>query len=376
MNLHQTHRVDAMDNKLWRTPLIRILPAAMLALGCAAGAHAQWVTPEVTAPRVQYHTFESAAAGAVVSYHVYTPPEYDTHPERRFPTLYWLHGAGSPTNGIAPLSAWFGSAIADGRIPPMLVVFPNGMNYRMWCDSKNGLVPMETVVIEDLLPEIDASFRTIDAREGRIIEGFSMGGYGAGRLGLRNLDLFTGVSMLGAGPMQLDFLDAPPGSTIPWKLRLQIYEQVYGSDPEYFLAQSPWVVVEQNAQAIMESGVKLRLAVGQLDFVAPDNLEFQQHITGLGLPHEFFYPEDIDHSPLQLMAAMGEANWDFYRDLFGGLCCCPADLNGDGLVGSADLSALLGSWGPCPGCAADLDGDGVVGAGDLAALLGSWGPCP
>lgn len=49
------------------------------------------------------------------------------------------------------------------------------------------------------------------------------------------------------------------------------------------------------------------------------------------------------------------------------------DLDGDGVVGPADLAALLASWGPCPGCPADLNGDGVVGAADLAALLAAWG---
>lgn len=47
-----------------------------------------------------------------------------------------------------------------------------------------------------------------------------------------------------------------------------------------------------------------------------------------------------------------------------------ADLNGDGVVGAADLAVLLGSWGgPGPG---DLDANGVVDASDLAILLGSW----
>ncbi len=54
---------------------------------------------------------------------------------------------------------------------------------------------------------------------------------------------------------------------------------------------------------------------------------------------------------------------------------CPADLDGDGAIGAADLSVLLGAWGPCTGCAADLDGDGQVGAADLSILLGAWGPC-
>ncbi|MEE9130664.1 MAG: hypothetical protein V3T84_11650 [Phycisphaerales bacterium] len=55
---------------------------------------------------------------------------------------------------------------------------------------------------------------------------------------------------------------------------------------------------------------------------------------------------------------------------------CPADLNGDGSVGAADLLSLLVSWGPCKGCPADFDGDGTVGASDLLTLLVNWGPCP
>ncbi len=53
---------------------------------------------------------------------------------------------------------------------------------------------------------------------------------------------------------------------------------------------------------------------------------------------------------------------------------CPADLDGDGAVGGADLGILLGGWGlPGP---ADLDRDGAVTGADLGALLGAWGACP
>lgn len=50
----------------------------------------------------------------------------------------------------------------------------------------------------------------------------------------------------------------------------------------------------------------------------------------------------------------------------------PEDLNGDGIVGGADLGLLLGSWGPCRGCPPDLDGDGDVDGADLGLLLGAW----
>ncbi|MFM7052572.1 MAG: dockerin type I domain-containing protein [Planctomycetota bacterium] len=53
---------------------------------------------------------------------------------------------------------------------------------------------------------------------------------------------------------------------------------------------------------------------------------------------------------------------------------CPSDLNGDGQVGAADLSLVLGAWGATSG-AADVNGDGTVGAADLSLVLGAWGAC-
>ena len=53
---------------------------------------------------------------------------------------------------------------------------------------------------------------------------------------------------------------------------------------------------------------------------------------------------------------------------------CPADLNGDRVIGGSDLGALLGNWGNSG--SGDIDGNGVVGGADLGVLLGAWGACP
>ncbi|MFM2165064.1 MAG: hypothetical protein RL325_1501 [Planctomycetota bacterium] len=57
---------------------------------------------------------------------------------------------------------------------------------------------------------------------------------------------------------------------------------------------------------------------------------------------------------------------------------CIADLDGDGTVGSRDITVVLAAWGACGSgaCAADLDGSGEVGAGDIAILVAAWGGCP
>lgn len=273
-------------------------------------AASEWVTPAVTAPRLQFHSFESAAAKSKVSYHVYTPEAYDKDQERRFPVLYWLHGTGGGLAGVARLTARFDAAICAGKVLPMLVVFANGLKTSMWCDSKNGDVPMETVVVKELVPHVDATFRTVASREGRIVEGFSMGGYGAARLGFKHPNVFGFVSILGAGPLDLEF-QGPRATAQPGE-REHIFETVWGSDLDYFRAQSPWVWAEQNRDALARS-TRIRQVVGDRDAMLAANRDLDRHLTRLGIPHDFLVLPGIGHSPLAVLDALGESNWEFYR---------------------------------------------------------------
>ncbi len=353
-------------------PIAIATPLAAAMLLAAVPAAAQWTTPPVTAPGVEYRTFFSPTADATVSFHVYLPPQYDADPTARFPTIYWLHGSGSPIAGIPGMSQWFRNAMANGQIPPMLVVFPNGMGASMWCDSLNGSVPMESVVIDDLLPHVDATFRTIASRRGRIIEGFSMGGHGAGRLGLRRPDLFAGVSMVGAGPMQLDFLEAPKGTDMPPEQRKALFEMVWGSDPDYYLAQHPWTIAAMRAEAHTASGTRLRVVCGELDAMLTPNLAFADHLVTLGIPHALAAIPGVGHQAIATMQGLGEANWQFYLDALATPCPEAADLDCDGSVDGGDLGAMLAAWGKGHG-PADLDGSGEIDGADLGRLLAAWG---
>jgi len=174
-----------------------------------AGADHAWVTPEIRAPGVSFHTFESVAAKATVSYHIYTPPASIRDQERHFPVVYWLHGSGGGLPGIPKLAAHFAAAIKDAKTPPCLVVFVNGLANGMYVDWKDGSAPIETVIVEELVPHIDATYRTIATREGRLLDGYSMGGYGAARLGFKYPELFRAVSIMGGGPLQTDLLAGP-----------------------------------------------------------------------------------------------------------------------------------------------------------------------
>lgn len=64
---------------------------------------------------------------------------------------------------------------------------------------------------------------------------------------------------------------------------------------------------------------------------------------------------------------------DLNGDAIPDSCQCPADLDGDGIVGPIDLALVIGAWGSDG--IGDITGDGVVSADDLGSLLGAWGPC-
>jgi S-formylglutathione hydrolase FrmB len=279
--------------------------------GPSSPAPTAWVTPAVSTPGVVYRIFQSPAARTAVSFHAYLPAQYDAEPTRRFPVLYWLHGTGGGgAGGIVPLAAHFDAAIRSGRIPPLLVVFANGMTSSMWADSKDGRIPMETVLARDLVMEVDARFRTVATRNARILEGFSMGGHGAARIGLRYADLFGAVSMLAAGPLDLDF-DGPRARANPEE-RAKILREVYGDDLAYYRTQSPLTVAELFARTSAPRP-RMRIVVGDADNTAPGSVAFSAMLRTLGITHELQLLPGVGHDPMGLFAALGDRGWDFYR---------------------------------------------------------------
>ncbi len=253
-----------------------------------------WVTDPVSATDVAHVIFYSDAVGDEVSFHIYLPPVYQQNPDDCLPVLYWLHGSGGGLPGIPTLRNYFHYHIDNGNIPPMIVVFPWGLPQGMWVDSKSGHQPVESMLMDDLIPFVDSGYRTIAEPKGRLLEGFSMGGYGAARLGLTYYDRFAGFSMLGAGPLQLDFVNYPHARITP-ELRQQIFDEVYGGDQEYFEAMSPWRIAEAASDELPD-GYVMRQVIGLDDELLIMNRELHAHWTDLGLNWQYLEVPDIGHA--------------------------------------------------------------------------------
>ena len=135
--------------------------------------------------------FEAPAVDRTMKYNIILPAEYDESKDR-YPVLYLLHGL------ISNYTHWARMGVPKyaGRFD-MIVVMPDGGNswYVNWSKTEDGQKnAWEDYMINDVIGHVDANYRTIARREGRAINGLSMGGYGALMLGLRHPEMFTSIA--------------------------------------------------------------------------------------------------------------------------------------------------------------------------------------
>jgi enterochelin esterase-like enzyme len=179
---------------------------------------------------------------------VYTPPGYDSNPKTRYPVLILQHGAGEDETGWTRQGrAQFilDNLIAAGKAKPMIVVMDRGYATRAGIPAvtfgpgvplSNALIAFgafEDVIIHDLIPTIDASYRTIADREHRAMAGLSMGGMETLFVTLHHLDTFAFIASL-SGPIAPDLnSNQPLGSEpVPFDTKTA-YEGAFANPAEF-----------------------------------------------------------------------------------------------------------------------------------------------
>jgi len=133
---------------------------------------------------------------------VYLPPAYDEHPERRFPVVVVLTGFTGRGRMLLNDNPWSPSldermdALIASGCPETILVMPDCFTRfggSQYVDS-TATGRYETHLVRELVPWVDARYRTLGAREHRGIAGKSSGGFGAMRLGMRHPDVFGALA--------------------------------------------------------------------------------------------------------------------------------------------------------------------------------------
>jgi enterochelin esterase-like enzyme len=174
--------------------------------GIEIPAHDQdfYALKDVPHGNVQQVLFPSKSTGTVRRAFVYTPPAYEKDKSKKYPVLYLQHGWGEDetawsNQGHANLI--MDNLVAEGKIKPFIIVMTYGMtNEVKWGHMKEfSIVPFQTVLVDELIPYIDANFRTVANQSNRAMAGLSMGGMETHTITLNKPDVFAYYGLLSGG---------------------------------------------------------------------------------------------------------------------------------------------------------------------------------
>ena len=189
----------------------------------------------------EVHYF-SKTSNSIRRIFVYTPPDYDKNRSKRYPVLYLQHGMGEDETGWGAqghAGLILDNLIAEGKAKPFIIVMENGLNTGgsgaggprrgggpagaspavAVAGATNGAPArgpggpggrggfgggmnfsgFEQILIDDLIPYIDANFRTIADQPHRAMAGLSMGGMQTRTITLAHLDKFSHIGIFSGG---------------------------------------------------------------------------------------------------------------------------------------------------------------------------------
>ncbi len=162
---------------------------------------------------------------------VYLPPSYSSHPERRYPVLYFLHGFDADDRALIKggyqnlnIRISMDSLVRSRKAREMIIVMPSARNAYDGSFYTNSPVTgrWEDFVARDLVRYVDRKYRTIRDRKARGIAGHSMGGYGALYVGMRHPETFSAVYSLSAYGLGFDVSPSDPAYKRIWQTVLSL----------------------------------------------------------------------------------------------------------------------------------------------------------
>lgn len=272
---------------------MRIATATLYVLFCAALPAAE-VATSVPAPNIQTYRFTSQALEAERFANVLLPEGYETS-TRRYPTLYLLHGLGDDHTAWSYMTNL--SHYAARR--NLIIVMPDGGRSFYVNSAADPQARFEDMIMKDLIPWADRTFRTIPLPRARAVAGLSMGGYGAAFLGLKHWKRFAAIgSFSGALGIAGEDLDRPENArAAKATARLQTTFGAPGSADR--AERDPFRLLDKVPPGEMPL---LYIACGGQDFLLAQNRAFVRLLAEKKIPYEYREISPRAH------------NWEFWDD--------------------------------------------------------------
>jgi enterochelin esterase family protein len=184
-----------------------------------------WEVNDVPHGQLHRHFYKSAAGGDERDFFVYTPPGYDPAAWHRYPVLYLLHGYSddaSAWTGVGMANIILDNLIAWKQAKPMLIVMPLGYGTmeivragwqrvrtpELWQRNQDKF---RESLLDEVIPQVERSYRVLADRNSRAIAGLSMGGSESLMVGLNALDRFAWIGAFSSGGLSTNYPALFPG---------------------------------------------------------------------------------------------------------------------------------------------------------------------
>ena len=232
------------------------------------------------AARVETVRFQSKLINTTLPYNVILPTDYDTSKTTRYPVLYLLHGyTGHYSDWVSRSNV--ADYAADYR---MIVVMPEGNNSFYINSATITGDKYESYILNEVIPDVQQRYRTIEARHGRSIAGLSMGGYGAIKFGLKSPATFAFAASLSGAFGVPRFTEKELGD------RLGDLVKLFGPmGSETRVSNDLFAIIEKLAAAQVNSLPYFYFDCGTEDspLIFPSNRDLSALMFQKKIPHEF-----------------------------------------------------------------------------------------
>ena len=259
---------------------------------------AQWAAGKVLEEKV----VRSVIMGKDVRYTAYLPADYMTS-ERTYPVVYLLHGYSDDNTGwlqFGEINRYADKAIAEGTIPPMIIIMPNG-DSSWYINSYDGKEKYEDFFIKEFMPAIEKTYRTKATKRYRGVAGLSMGGFGTLMCALKHPELFAAVGALSAAVFDDAAMENMPDETYD-----RTFGQLYGRGLKgkdrltaaWYANSALRLVADRPVDDLTK--VRYWIDCGDDDFLTKGNCLLHIALVEKHVPHEYRVRD-------------GAHTWDYWR---------------------------------------------------------------
>lgn len=249
---------------------------------------------------LENQSMPSKILNRAVHFAVYFPPDYQ-YSERRYPVVYLLHGYSDKEWGwiqFGEVQQAADKTIADGTIPPMIIVMPDG-KITWYINDVEGKDRYEDMIFNEFITYVDATFRTRPEKEFRGVAGLSMGGYGSLVWSLHHPETFAACAALSAGVMTDEEIN-----NMPEEEYKSIFTNRYTSSPSNRLTQHWYknsvIALFSQLPDDKKKDVRYWIDCGDDDFLYKGNSTLHILLRDRNIPHEY-------------RVRNGSHSWEYWR---------------------------------------------------------------